>query len=99
MEPVIAENNRYEQRKIVKYNHLVTNLIILHNMRAMTRVLNELSAESYEVDPGLIKKLAPYRTQHINRFGNYTLNADKVIEPLHEEEDLVLKYIADKSVN
>jgi hypothetical protein len=31
-EGVIAENLRHEQRKIIKYNHLVANLVILHNV-------------------------------------------------------------------
>ena len=59
-------------------------------MRAMTRALNDLSAEGYAIDPSLLKNLAPYRTQHINRFGSYTLNMDKIIEPLHEERELKL---------
>ena len=60
-------------------------------MRAMTRALNQLSAEGYVIDPSLLKKLAPYRTQHINRFGSYTLNLNKIVEPLLEESDLNLQ--------
>ncbi len=33
---VIAENDRDEQRKLIKYNHLVANCLIFHNMFAMT---------------------------------------------------------------
>lgn len=90
-EGIIAENNRHEQRKIIKYNHLVTNLLMLHNVHAMTRVFNELSAEGYVIVPESLKRFAPYRTQHMNRFGSHTLNLDKVIEPLLEERDLQLK--------
>src|SRR3546814_5420289 len=39
---VIAENVRHEQRKVVKYNQLVANLAILHNVEAMTGVLKEM---------------------------------------------------------
>lgn len=90
---VIAENSRYEQRKIIKYNHLVANLIILHSMRSMTVVLNELHAEGCVIDQKLLKKLAPYRTSHINRFGNYVLNLDRNTEPLNEEKDFRLNAI------
>ena len=90
-EGIISENNRDQQRKIIKYNHLVANLIILHTMRSMTRALNELSTEGYVIEPVLLKKLAPYRTQHINRFGSYTLNLDKIVEPLLDERDLNIK--------
>jgi TnpA family transposase len=41
----IAENLRHEQRKIIKYNHLVANLVILHNVVGMSRVLKQLQAE------------------------------------------------------
>jgi TnpA family transposase len=39
---VIAENLRDEQRKIIKYNHLVTNLLIYHNVVNMSRALARL---------------------------------------------------------
>jgi hypothetical protein len=29
-EGVIAENVRHEQRKVIKYNHLVANIVILY---------------------------------------------------------------------
>jgi precorrin-6B methylase 2 len=34
----IAENLRHEQRKVIKYNHLVANMVILHNVVGMSRV-------------------------------------------------------------
>jgi TnpA family transposase len=36
---MIAENNRDEQRKLIKYNHLVANCLIFHNVQAMTNAL------------------------------------------------------------
>src|SRR3546814_14938867 len=38
---IIAENIRHEQRKVVKYNHLVANMVILHNVHTMSRTLKE----------------------------------------------------------
>lgn len=89
-EGIISENNRYEQLKIIKYNHLIGNLIILHNVHGMTRAFNELANEGYMVDPELLKLFAPYRTGHINRFGTHILNLDKIVEPLVEERDFKL---------
>ena len=37
-EGVIAQNVRHEQSKIVKYNHLVANMVVLYNTERMTRV-------------------------------------------------------------
>jgi TnpA family transposase len=38
---IIAENSRDEQRKIIKYNHLVSNLLILHTMYGIGTVLKK----------------------------------------------------------
>jgi TnpA family transposase len=40
-EGVIAENVRHEQRKVIKYNHLVANMVILYNVQWMSRKLKE----------------------------------------------------------
>ncbi|MGO0306958.1 Tn3 family transposase [Endozoicomonas acroporae] len=46
---VIAENLRHEQQKIIKYNQLVSNLTILHNVQNMTRALKEIASEGVEI--------------------------------------------------
>ncbi|WP_027709777.1 Tn3 family transposase [Zooshikella ganghwensis] len=79
---VIAENVRHEQRKIIKYNQLVSNLAILHNVEAMTRILKDLQAEGHEIDAQILKGLGPYRTSHYNRFGHYTLNLNQKVRPM-----------------
>jgi TnpA family transposase len=84
-EGVIRENNREEQQKIIRYNHLVANLVVFHNVVSMTRGLQELIDEGYPVTPDIIARLSPYKTEHINRFGNYELRFDRVPEPISEE--------------
>lgn len=71
----LKENDRDEQRKLIKYNHLVANLIIFHNICTLTRLLNELAQEGYEFDEETIGALSPYIRDHINRFGAYVLNS------------------------
>jgi TnpA family transposase len=68
-EGVIRQNNREEQRKIIRYNHLVANLVVFHNVVSMTRVLQDLIDAGYPVTPEIIARLSPYKTEHINRFG------------------------------
>jgi TnpA family transposase len=41
---VIAENVRDEQRKFIKYNHLVANLLVFHNVVNMTRAIERWEA-------------------------------------------------------
>jgi TnpA family transposase len=42
---VIAENTRDEQRKFIKYNHLVANLLVFHNIVTLSRALNRLQSD------------------------------------------------------
>ncbi len=90
-EGVITENVRHEQRKIVKYNHLVANMVILHNAEAMTKVINELHVEGMEITKDMLAALSPYRKDHINRFGDYTLDLDREILPLNFRQTLWTK--------
>ena len=81
-EGVISVNLRHEQRKIIKYNHLVANLVILHNVNAMTQVLNDLKEEGFEVTAELAAGLGPYRTKHLDRFGDYSLDLHRKVTPM-----------------
>jgi TnpA family transposase len=90
-EGIIAENRRDEQRKIVKYNHLVANLVIFHNVVTMTKAIRRLIAEGYQVSAEALAVLSPYQTAHINRLGHYTLHLDREPEPI--EYDLPLSVL------
>ena len=73
----ISTNDRDEQRKIIKYNHLVANCLIFHNVFSISRVLQDLQRENYPLEPWHIAALSPYLTWHINRFGRYDLDMEK----------------------
>jgi hypothetical protein len=79
---LLAENTRDEQRKMIKYHHLVTNLLIFHNVVTMTKALQALVADGVEIDAAALACLSPYQTEHINRFGRYALKRDRIPEPL-----------------
>ena len=74
---MITENNRDEQRKVIKYNHLVANCLIFHNVCSLTRIVRELHADEKEAPEDALACISPYLTEHINRFGDYTLNMDR----------------------
>ncbi len=59
---VIRENSREEQRKIIRYNHLVANLLVFHNVVSMTRVLHLLIDEGYPVTPSIVARMSPYQS-------------------------------------
>lgn len=79
---IIPENIRHEQRKVIKYNQLVANMVIFHNVVSISRVLRDLQEEGFEITPEIAAGLAPYRIGHINRFGDYLLNVRKRVAPL-----------------
>ena len=86
---VIAENLRHEQQKLVKYNHLVNNMIVLHNVVGMTRILKELRDEGVEITPEILEGLGPYRIGHINRFGTYTVDFRRKAFPMNFKETII----------
>jgi TnpA family transposase len=79
---VIAENIRDEQRKFIKYNHLVANILAFHNIVAMTKAIDRLKAQGQEVSDEVLAALSPYQMSHINRFGQYQIQSRRVPEPL-----------------
>ena len=83
-EGLIAENVRDEQRKFIKYSHLVANLLSFHTLVTMTKALQQMIEEGYTLDVEALSTLSPYRTEHINRFGNYVINPDRLPEPLEQ---------------
>ena len=81
-EEVISSNNREEQRKMIRYNHLVANCLIFYNVFENSRILNELKQEGYPLESEAIAALSPYWTHHVNRFGLYDLNLNRRPPPI-----------------
>jgi hypothetical protein len=66
-----------EQKKMANYNHLVANLVILHNVNARTKVIRRWRKEGFEITDELLAGLAPYRRSHIDLLGKYSLRVDR----------------------
>ena len=63
----------------------MANLVILHNVVSMSKVLKQLQNEGVSVSQEILAGLAPYRLQHINRYGDYVLDFKRRAEPLGED--------------
>jgi TnpA family transposase len=87
-EGVIADNDPEEQEKAIKYNDLVANAIILHNVVDMTCVLRTLIDEGYQVKRDDVASCSPYITRQIKRFGDYDVDLNVI--PAHPVQELVL---------
>lgn len=77
---VINSNDRDEQRKRIKYNHLAANCVIFYTACQLTQVVKELLAEGHSISREALTGISPYLTEHINRLGNYTLKLERVLE-------------------
>ena len=78
----IKENDRDEQRKVIKYSHLMANLVILYNVQALSEAIIELKDQGFHIDEELLSHTSPYIRSHINRFGEYRLDLGKQVPPL-----------------
>ena len=67
---------------VIKYNHLVANILAFHNIVSMTKAIDRLKAEGQEISDEVLAAVSPYQTSHINRFGQYQLHARRVPDPL-----------------
>lgn len=85
-EDIISENDREELLRIIKYNHLLANILIFYNVYSMTKAIKELIDEGNNITHDVVAKLSPYRTSHINRFGTYDIK-----ERAFEEIDYGIK--------
>jgi hypothetical protein len=63
-----------EQEKRIKYRDLVANAVMLHNVVDMTNALYDLQQSGVCITPELAARLSPYLTEHIKRFGKYSVN-------------------------
>lgn len=75
---------RDEQHKMIKYSHLIANLLIFHTPIGMTRALDGIAADGFAdaISTEGLATLSPYQTEHINRFGNYVLDMSIPPPPL-----------------
>lgn len=79
---VIKENDRIKQRKFIKYNHLVTNMLSLYNVQEMSAVIGELRQQGHKIPEEIIQRLNPYRKKNISRLGAFDLNIERIQKEL-----------------
>ena len=83
---IIRENVRDEQRKIIKYNQLVSNCLIFYNTCMLTHIIEDLISEGYTIEDATLSSLSPFLTNHINRFGKYKLDLER--KPIEIKYDI-----------
>jgi TnpA family transposase len=84
-EGVIADNDPVEQEKTIKYNDLVANAVIFHNVVEQTRIIKSLIRQGWKITREDVAVLSPYVTSHVKRFGDYLIDVDAIPEPYEIE--------------
>jgi len=69
---VLGDNDPAEQEKLMKFNQLLANCVIFHNTLDMMDVIRQLQAQGHPVSPADLAEIAPYLTEHLTRFGEYS---------------------------
>ena len=75
---MISDNLRPNQKKIIRFNHLLANIIIFHNVVHQTKAINKLRGQGVAIPDEILAGISPYWTEHINRFGIFQLEMDKL---------------------
>lgn len=75
---VISDNMRPNQRKIIRFNHLLANMLIFHTVVYQTKGINKLRAAGIEIPDEVLPGISPYWTEHLNRFGTFHLDMQKI---------------------
>lgn len=83
-EGVIASNDPEQQEKTIKYNDLVANAVIFHNVVDLTEVLLQLRKEGFFWTQEDVAALSPYLTSQIKRFGDYLIDLDTIPPSLND---------------
>ena len=81
---IIGYNDPESQEKIIKYNDLIANAVIFHNVVDLTNILRDLKREGYLIMREDVAALSPYMNSHIKRFGDYSIDLDTLPQTLDE---------------
>ncbi len=81
----VRNDLRSGEGKLIKYSHLVANMVCLRNVQSMSEVIRQLREEGMEITPEMLSFLSPYRTWHINRFGDYVMDFERPSAPMNPD--------------
>lgn len=72
---LLAENDPDEMQKRVRYTDIIANALMLQNVMDLTEALAQLEQRGYPIQADDVAHLSPYITEHLQRFGDYTLKS------------------------
>ncbi len=74
---IVGDNKKFNQQKIIKFGHLVANMVSLHVVANMTQVINDLKQGGEDIPDEILACYSPYRRAHLTRLGIFPLDFDR----------------------
>ena len=74
---VIGDNLRGNQKKVVRYGHLLANMTMLHTVINQTKAINKLKESGVLIVDEVLSGMGCYWTEHLNRLGKFLVEMDK----------------------
>lgn len=74
---LVATNDPDEMEKSIKYNNLITNVIILQNIIDITDICHALKQEGHQITKEDVAGMSPYITDSTKLFGEYVIDLNK----------------------
>ena len=73
----------------------MANLLAFHTLVNMTQALQRIQQSGQTIDLAALATFNPYHTEQYNRFGSYTLNPNRLPEPLAQYLEFLIPGIPD----
>ena len=80
------EHMYYEVSSVYINTDIVANALMVQNVADLTEALEKLEQRGYPIKSEDVAHLSAYMTEHLQRFGNYTLKL-RPVAPLSNEEE------------
>ena len=84
---LMTENDPEEMQKLVRYTDIIANALMVQNVADLTKALENLEQCGYPIKSEDVEHLSAYMTEHLQRFGDYTLKM-RPVAPLPNEEEV-----------
>ena len=81
---MLRSNDPVDQEKLIQYQHLVSDLVILYNTHHMTKAINSLREEGYPLVEEDLEHISPYNLYGLRLIGDYRVDIQREMEPMEE---------------
>ena len=81
---MLRSNDPVDQEKLIQYQHLVSDLVILYNTHHMTKAINSLREEGYPLVEEDLEHISPYNLCGLRLIGDYRVDIQRELEPMEE---------------